>query len=436
MSWRFEIITTTVAGEITNRQNLTGIEGDFKIERTAGDEFFIKSGDITIKTRAALNIDTTFLVNYLLCYWQPATGGEMLFDAFYIPRDFDQHDQKFSKYKTKLFAVQKLFFDGLESIPVEHSTDTDDFGDAMDRSYFDFIFRFDAGAGALNLTATAFSVGSLVTELANFKPSNSLGFRINSVSFPGNFGTNNDVGLIHRADPDHFPSTEPVFADLVTATFAGGSSGTGDIDISNWLGIFKLAALMHNGFIVVKPVTFIESGTDYFGLDVTIKERVPASAGSVVATTWKTRSKIKDKYRIDGVSITGSDATIFYSNGDIHGENVYEKTVPFATVLATMIAGTDLNLSVGDWDGGNTRYDIRTGGGSPNRDYFADDQAKVYFDPLIDQGHGYEGEIFWNGQDVLDHILIKTGGADEYIQINKIKVNRKGQVKIEGMEIG
>ena len=317
MKWRFEIITTEIDGEVINRQEFPPVYGNFDIEQTLGDEFFIKSGDINIQTKKAITIDVSGgRTNYLIVY----LNGE-LFDAYIIPREYDELDQKTKKYKAKYFGVQKKFYDDLKSVIVAYATDLDLYNDAVEDAAFDMIYTISSGPQ--NKEGTGFSLGALLTGLATNKKSNGFGYRINSISYPGSIGETDDVAILHMNSPAHVPS-ETTLTDLIDSTFGiGTGEGASDINVSNWLGLFKLASFIFNGWIWAKPVIFSESGMLYLGLDVSIVPRVEISPANTKQSHWISRTQFKDKYRIDGVVIWRSSSVPYYIQGDINSNNIF-----------------------------------------------------------------------------------------------------------------
>ena len=131
MSWRFDLFQSYKnSGSIVNAQTVTDIVGDFTLEKTIGDQFFIKSGDLSLTLKAPLPIP----VSVSTSNWLAAYYNNRLVDVFYYgdtddpdnQYDFLEYDEKNGVYKTRLKSLQWYLFTAFQNTLVEYSATSTD----------------------------------------------------------------------------------------------------------------------------------------------------------------------------------------------------------------------------------------------------------------------------------------------------------------------
>lgn len=412
---------TDTTGQIIEQALVTDIIGDFVIEKTVGDSMWIKSGDIKVETLEKLPLSDNINVDF---HWLAAYWKGKLIDVFNIPDEYDEWDQKEDRFETRLFSIQKKFFDDCGEVNVA-SGGADTWGENADVGIIE-VARIEVVDGDSILISENIQWGaSLGDILENMGGSNSKGYAVQTVSWPGPLKNQDDLPILYRGSGI---GTHISKDDAVDDTFD-------DYD-TKWLDLFKFASFIYNAFIYAQATVFESGGNSYLGIDVDICPKINVSAGSTTRPHWKNRVFKKREEQIDGVKLESSvndvngDPSFSYTQGDPESDNAFTRDVELGDPAASISGYADtLYLSSGDYDAIDSNYDISF------INYLFEGFVEAYYANMISEGHVYEGDIFYNGEDVLDHIAIQTPDGDDIAQINRLKVDKQGNVSIEAIKI-
>ena len=448
MIWRMVYMGSDSSGVVQEKAEITAIVNNFKVEKTVGDELFIRSGDITIDTLDPLPLST--LGSVVKDYFALYLNGS-IFDIYYVKDrlTFNKKDEKRDRYSTRLSSIQKLVYEAFTDVIVEHSVTFGDWGTgAAAAAVTCEQIRVDRPNDPIKSDTDrwGFSLGDL---LANISGTNGNHFSINAVSFPGPLMNSDDLPILYRGTGQDVGAVTA--AQAVDATFKDFKT--------TWIDLFKIASLSFNAFIKVTGTVAEASGTETVSVDIDIIPRIELTAGSTKPAIWLERSRENQKFKVDGVVLTSTflDDSIFQNvptfifsldkNGTriwppIEGGKLFKKNIGVSSPQGfppdyTVV----LYQSWGDFDGVSSKYEIVE----------TDNQMRPYFDsrfltgptfPFVDlvgpfyadiitDGDGFSGQISYNGEDLLDQVDI----GDEVLQISKISIDRKKKVSIQGIQI-
>lgn len=416
MSWRFDLFQSYKnSGSIVNAQTVTDIVGDFTLEKTIGDQFFIKSGDLSLTLKAPLPIP----VSVSTSNWLAAYYNNRLVDVFYYgdtddpdnQYDFLEYDEKNGVYKTRLKSLQWYLFTAFQNTLVEYSATSTDWAYNLSTAIITVErLRAYQGDGVYidTLNAGAFSLNTIPQIIAG--KTNGHGVIIGSVQ----------IGDLPIIGDDDLP--------VVYRGGAGGGTNqqiiesTFDDYPTAWIEIFRYLSFIYNAFVVFTPV--ITGGNLYARIDVVPK--INLTAGSATTPVYRSRTYKRRKYRIDGVRLKGHNFE--YTQGNVESDNVFEREVNLSDPeQADDLADERLYISVGTFVSGFT-YSIVDGSANP-LPYLAGGLVEPYYSGMITAGDGVEAEINLGAEDVLSQI---NAGSD-VAQINRITARRTGPAKIEGI---
>lgn len=441
MSWRVEYIGTAFDGQILSQQTVKNVYNKFKIRKEVGDEIFLKSGDLTLETDIDLQLDDTAKYHWLAVY-----RNGSLFDAFQIPSridyyivsipiefGFEEWDEKKNRYKTKLASIQQKFFDDCNKRTLYYTTNLDLWGYGLVNSALEIAeikITNDLGAPLSTLNRWGFSLGDMIYNLSG---SENKGYKIRNITFPGPLMNQNNLPILYRGLSEDTTLT-PVGTAIDNTFYAYGTT---------WLDILKFASFAFNAFIRCTPVIYKDTN-DYLAIDIDIIPRINLSPSGTKRLHWKERKFLNGKYRIDGVNLSSSisnqagDPSFSYQQGAWNGDHVFSKKIDISDPEETIETFDEtLYWSVGDYNAGNSNYDILDGSNN-TRPYFASGLVEDYYDGLISLGHGYKGKIFSDEEevDLLDNIVIdEVDGSESIIQIVKIDIDKDEKISIEGVKI-
>jgi|GEM_PF-6477317 len=423
MPWTFKLYQTSTFGRIISETDVLDIENDFKIEKTVGDQMWIKSGDITINTRKAL-ANTPFT-------WLAAILDGKVFDIYTVENIYDEFDEKFGKYKIRLLSIQKQFFDDINATVMAYSATADDWGNsaASTNLIIDEIRYVDEfGVPTVAQGRHGFSLGDILQSISG---SNSNGYSVQSVSFPGPTMNQNNVPVIYRGiSQSVFLQGSPTAIEAFDLTFKDHNS--------TWMDMFKLAIFGFNSFVRANPSIFKSGVDDFVGLSVSIVPRVNVSPGTTKSPRWLKRKVSRGKFQLDGVHIKSSindingNPSFEFKQGDIDGNEVFKRDADIGDPSSSIKSGdTTLYWSDGTYNATSGKYEILDVSSNP-LPYFASGLVEPFYAGLLTSGDAIEGTVIYEDEDILDHIAI---GAD-IIQLNKITKGRQGlKMKVQGFKI-
>jgi len=422
--WSLKYIGTLQTGEILSLESCNDIVDDFTMERTLGDEFWVKSSDLNIKHRQTLPWYSIGGPSY---WWLGVFWNDELIDAFRLTRAYDKEDEKRTgHYETRLKSIQKSLYDDLNDTVLDVVSDINSWNNNISVAAVrikKIRYKNNLGNWSGNLNNYGFSLGAL---LHSINGSEYKGYRIhNWPEYPGPMLNEDHCIILFRGSSIYY------YTEAVEFTFT-------DYGIT-WMDLFKLAAFAFNCFISVKPIIQDIDGTDYLTTDINLLPRINITLGSTKSPDWTERKKEKNKYQIDGVHLFSAindedgDPSFSYEQGDIEGDNVFEKSVDIAD--PTVILGSSVYNDIFYWcdciyDEGENKYDILDDEDEP-MPYFASGLVEEWYQDMIDTGDGYEGNILFDGEDAGDHLV----AGDDVIQASRVQTKKNGISKASGTTI-
>lgn len=419
MGWSFVYFRTDyeTAG-VNNSQNINSIINKFNIEETVGDEFFIRSGEIALNSRSLLPFNNTpSQWNWLALYYNDILYNVYLVGHLEEDYRYTDFDVTSNLYSLRLKPIQQVFYEHLKkTIIIRNATSgfwSYNLGAA--KVVIDAIREDNQSAPTFILNRWGFSLGDMLATLVSTGiMTNQFGYYISDFQLP------DDLPL---KDADNLPilfrgqsldeGASASFAILETFENPG----------TVWLDIFKIALFAFNSFLKIVPKII----DNKLSIEFHMVPRVDIT-GTGSEKKWIKRKKIRYKYKIDGVRISGTNFE--YTQGNWDGNNAYDKSAPIADPDTTIAFGDErLYWAAGDFLSGTGEYDILEN--DFNVGYFSTGLVQPYYDNILTDGDGYEGSIIFAGEGVLDKIEI---GSD-IIQLNRITIDDEGIASIEGIKI-
>jgi hypothetical protein len=192
-----------------------------------------------------------------------------------------------------------------------------------------------------------------------------------------------------------------------------------------------LASVLFNSVFFVKPSISDISGTDYLTVALQMTKRSWATPPSTLETVWLERKLIREKYRIDGVSISGADSYLF-TEGNVDSENIQEHNIGIfkgSDPQSDDDASEDIEISEANPDGFPITEYMILDGSNENQDWFAN--VGLNYISSINSGNGIEGRIIYNGADLLDELYI---GLADSVKLFNIRLTKNSKIaQIEGL---
>lgn len=417
---------TNTAGVVTHAlAEVTDVkQEDIRFEQTVGDEMWVESGDLIVKTYTA-GIFTINAFPQPHITWVALYINEKLADV-YRNRILESYDEKTGLYEYRLSPIQKIFFDDLKKTLVRYSVDTNSWNYNIGNS--DLIIKeitLQTGGTPINiLNVYGFSLVDLVNS--HLGQHNDYGYSIGSITQFGPVLTSDNLPILFRGNS--VTSGLPL-SEAIDKTFY--EDGDEQFHVT-WFDLYQLAIFGWNAFVWVRPVFVTAYGSDYLNIYVRIIPRInQAPSGPIDDIVWAERKIVYGKHRIDGVKLSGINFT--YEQGAVDGNNVFIRDVAIADYNKNEpYASTTLYWAAGNYDSGMGKYDLT----SP---YFASGLVENYYAYMISDGDGVEGkcEIIYNdGSEkllkALDHVTI----GDKTMQVTRIRQRGNSALaEIEGIII-
>jgi hypothetical protein len=419
---RFKYFRTEDDGEIISEEFIDDsiIQGtDF--DETVGDEFWIKSSDLNIETIGILPFTGSLPPKK---HWIAVYINDMLFNVYQHPElKYLSYDKKNNRFKYRLYAIQKIFYDHLDSTVLQYSNTATDWNYNLPSAILaikEISVKDESGTPLSILNRAGFSFGDMLISLIN--KHNEYGYVIDGVTHPVLYYPSDDLPILFRGlSKDISESAET----KINFTFYEDG---GDIFHVTWMDIFKLAIFGFNAFLKVQPR--IEN--DYLSISIFLIPKINADLDGFATTKvqWIERRQVMEKYKLDGISLNGKNFN--YSQGDDRG-NVLVRSVKVAD-YDQPIAGEDKTLywAAGDFDSGVSKYDLVN-------PYFASGLVNPYYEDMITSGNGWEGKAFINyfigSTENLLSTLTQVKIGDETVQINTMRFGADGVADVEGIVI-
>lgn len=418
----------------------TEIVADFIIEETVGDEFFIKSGDLTLRHLSPIR--RRAVVGPSLKHWLLVTFGSTADDPIIgvysvPPEGFEDYDHLTGIYTTRLKSAQQIFYEDLASTRIQYTTDTT--------------------AWAQNLPSAIVSIENLtiVVDGETFTVLDQYGFLLKEM-LKSLTGRHNDhyylINLVNihelpgLTDEDNAPIifrgeslSVSFYTPQVAINYTFSLNAEGEVYNLFWKDFFDLAAFCTNGYIRLSPNDFQIQTNRILAFDITLTPRqgydVPASPSE---KDWHERRLSLYRYKIDGVHLQGKN---FEFTQGIQAAKLFERLIDISDPARDSDAPHELYMGVGNYNhtffNGFPQFSILSGGGE-TRSYFREGLINPFYADLIASGHGYAGKITYNGELALDFIKVSPGGIDpagDIIQLNKISISPEGIATIEGAKV-
>lgn len=427
MRFRLEVILTSIVGG-TIEETLTisdKVIRKVSIEETVGDEMFTKASELILETNQELpELAGILMVNWLVLYID-----DMLYNVYKHPLTYIEKDEKRNRYRYRCEPVQKIFYDDLAATAmVYNNTDSWHWNYELQNSWVDVI-ALPAEIGPGLTTRISFPLRTVLDGLTG-KWLFDNGYFIDELSLDEiNLPVSllGEVPFIWRGESfeDGIDSDE----DIVNGTFK--ESAGGDQFNMTWLDVFKILIFGWNAWIKVTPIIRWSAGDSAYVLGVNI-DLIPRSArtpGTGLNLKWLERRIITEKYRIDGVKLTGKNFS--YENGDIENGNVVEKNIDVADYLETLTDPTlELYLAEG-------HFTIAVGY-SIDYPWFSSpsDHGDEFYGTMITAGNGISGRckmIFEDGGVQLIRTLDEVRIDFQTAQLTTIRCGEDGVASVEGI---
>lgn len=409
--------------------------GKISIEETVGDEFFIKSSEITIEIRGELPrlISLPLMTNWIAVYFD-----DLLFNVYQHPGvdNWLSRDDKTGLRKYRLFPLQKIFYDHLASTALEYSTEADSWNENIS----DALVEIDSievlnelGTPESTTDRWGFALSYLIEALAG--QNNDYGYQVGLVNHPMVAPTDDDLAIIWRglSKAPGFDTEE----DMINFTFKESDLGGGEVFNMTWLDIFKMVIFGWNAFIRVTPDLNDDQLTAT--IDVIPKVSLPASGAiAEVDVAFFERKKIRERYKLAGVKLTGTNFS--YTSGNPQGANVLTRDIAVSDYEEPIESfSVALYWAAGDYNFGDSQYELTA-------PYFSSFPSLVtpYYLGFTTLGDAYEAKarlVYIEGGEkkilhVLDQIVVTDEElGTEVFHINTIRADGNGKANLEGIVI-
>ena len=243
--WKFKYLGTDTTGKIVAETNIVEVKNKFRIEKTVGDEFFVKTGDIFFETWKKIELSAVATSHWIAVYF-----NESIFDVFSLERDFDVQDQKFNLFQSRLNSIQKKVLDDFKKTTMQSESNSNYWGwkapqgnvNITQIKYADF-----AGVPVTISNQHGFSLGDVLMNMSgDGGASNFYGYSIHSVLFPGPVKNQHNLPVLYRGRSWDFNT----FSDdaAFDNTFKNYSM--------TWFDLMQLAIFAFNAFVDMKPVIY------------------------------------------------------------------------------------------------------------------------------------------------------------------------------------
>lgn len=404
-------------GVIIDREDVTNIVRGVSFDWNVGDEFYIKTSELSIKTTAPLPyspIPTTY--NWLVV-WRDA----FVHSVFYIGNGLDleyeylTRDDKTGLYTSTLPSIDKVFYDHLKSTNVEYSalSESWNFHISQAQVTLDRILgKDDTGTYSIDsLDRAGFSLTDMILWMG--LKTNNFGYFLSTPVLPFPFDGDDDLPIIYRGASRDIGETAQVIIDH---NFTG--SGL------KWIDLFRYVIFAYNSFVKITPD--LSGLPEELVLGLSFIPKTQADLVTAKTFKWIDRKFVKYKYRIDGVDLTGGNFS--YQQGNVEKGNTFSRAIDIYDPDERVELNSEkLFWSNGTYQSGTDSYSI-VSGGLP-QPYFKSGVVESYYDNMLSNGHGYEGKIKYEGQVILDQGVV---GSDTF-QLNRIKLKDDGIATVEGL---
>lgn len=398
------------------------------IEETVGDENFIKAGDLEIQTISLIAYDS----NPAWRNWIALYLNDTLLNIYLNENVYSMNETPTKIYSYRLKPIQMVFYNDLSGqVMFDDSANTNMWNSVIEDAAMN-IYQITIDNHQSALHRYGFSVGDLLSSLSG--KDNNLGYTLDSISHPLPTVSDSDdeiLYLFRGLSIDNY-NPEPI-SDAIEWTFENSNYETSVPSQEwkiYWMDIFQIAAFAFNAFIKVTPNLTLSPSTE-LGIDIEITPKIEVSPTSPETKTWlSNRIYERGRYQIDQVILSGINFRhVLSKNG---GGKKYEKTLNIADYEIAGITAETVDVTLywgkGEYDGTEVNDLVTYLQGEP---YFKSGLVQPYYADMLTDGHGYEGEILYNGEKVLDEVLIDS----TVFRILKIRLKNEFVAQIEGIVI-
>lgn len=410
------------------------IIADFTIEETAGDELYVQAGDLSLRHIQPIPRGQIITAETLR-YWLAVVYGDdidtdPILGVYSVPASgYDEYDHISGIYSSRLKSIQQIFYQDIADAGIYYeASDNADWNYGIEDSGVALVSVeiLQSGVPESGTYRSGWSLGDMIANLAG--KHGHRGYEISSVTLENVPQKNsNNLPIIFRGSG--FDLDIWTKAQALDNTFKQDPSSGEDYGF-RWKNLFEFLIFAFNSFVRITPDSAqINSGTLAVYLSTSTRAKLAALTSTTVS--WISRKYIPEKYRIDGVKLSG--ANFEYTQGAIG--NVVERSIDIADPEQN-VTRTSFYWVAGDDNGafhpasGLREYDATDGSGNM-RGYFGDGLVEPYYINMITDGAGYEGEIRYDGQSILSWRRVKAGG--DIIRLFKMVVNQDGIANIEGI---
>lgn len=404
------------------------------VEETVGDEFWVKSSEIKIEIAEKLPL---ILVLPLLEQWIALYYDDVLFNVYKHPGQDSwlSQDHKTGIYQYRLYPLQKIFYDHLKATALEYSTTATEWNYGLEDALVEIHeieIHNDLGAPLSTTDRWGFAIPLIVETLLD--KHNGYSYKIGGITHTMITPNDDDLAIIWRGSSKDATGIDTE-QEMINFTFKQSDLGGGEVFDMTWLDIFKLIIFGWNSFILVTPS--VDTGVLLANIDILPKVNLDEDSPIPEADVkFLERKKIRERYKIGGVSLTGLNFS--WSTGDLTAGNIISRSFDIAD-YSEPVEGFSVTLywGAGDYNSGDGQYELTA-------PYFGTGLVAPYYLDLTTDGSGYEVKsklLYDDGGTTkilrpLDQIEIKNeDGSTEIFHITTIRADGEGIAQIEGMVI-
>lgn len=408
MKFEFKHIITNLHGTISNIYDIDSpVVRDYSIEHSVGDEKWIKAGELNLNVRTPITSDNS-LFNWIAVYLDGVLLDIYKLEMPYIPDDYDE------KYLTEIHSLksmQNIFLSECKTEPLQYETSIQHWNYALKDAYVRIVaVQYD---GIVYLSRAVFPLFGVIGAMAGRDVES--GYKIGTVNHNMPLPNEDGVAVLWCGTGTEYSQSAQT---IINQTFLTGAT--------KWIDIFNIASITTNSFIGCKPR--ISSGILYLDIYLTPKINLTPASG-ISNIRWHERKKIKHKFQIGGVDLTGNNFS--YQQGDVEGDNVFKRDIGVSNYLYTDDQYTEhLFLALADYSIAAAAYDLVI-------PFEQSGLIEPYYANMIADGHGYEGNIkatYLDGSTIkvvstLD--IIQVGS--NYAQVNNLTIDKNGYANIDAI---
>jgi len=394
--------TTTTSAAVVNYQAAPNLINDFQIYDNLGSELINQTGDIALKTLAALPFNNLTGVKN----WLEVKFNNNPVNVYYIgssddsDNTFNELDQKRNLYNVRLPTIQAVFHRDLGLHRFAFSSNADDWNGNLNANSEVIIEQIRDDQGGQRINRVAFTPGDALRGLSGKTSGKGYKIATSINSLPGK---------------DVLPGLEACIL------FAGEGANIGDTDevkintqFQNppilWRDIIAIALASTNAFIYAKGSIFANE----LIIDINLIRRT-TGFGSAKIMTWIERSLLKNRFSFPGVRIRGAHDDLIDDSPYILGDADTQGALNINIELTGNVVPTGVDTSFrkryiagGIEDIITSEFDIQTDLVDNNNLWYKSLNTDSFYTPFIATGDIYRGQILYNGEIVGDQVVVDS----------------------------